>query len=730
MKFLFVILAIGSSAFGASNAILSPAQTTSFSRTLLAAPTAADARATLGAITGSGVDPSDFAATNSALKAALVATNAAIDAKLTNLVTDAPFTIAIIPDTQKMTVNTNTARMVQTFKWLETNRVALNLAAVVGVGDCVEYYGREATAWATFFSGINQLTNTPILVSAGNHDEISNGTGRDYSGFNANITRSFYTGKSWFNGGFMTNNSQTEAYLTITNGSTKLLLFTVEFLPKTNQVQWVSNVCAQFPQHYALLATHNYLLPSGERAIHSSFYSTDLYGITDGCNGEDIWQLMRGVPNLRMIVCGHQITLPYESHTLAFGDSGNWVNQVFVNYQDLEISTGEAVSKVKLLTFYPAKGKIDAQTFDGELLAIDATNRYEMPFAGQGQAAEPFEIVAGNGVTLSNVATTAGAIGVRKIQVNTATQSNSLPMTWVGISAVTNVSLAFNNLSQSQTLTNSGGVAFGSISGTNGEMKFYLVRNIPVSFDPSISWAQTPPTNITNGVISFKAFGSKVVARYEENVAGTEITNGLVGWWKFNETSGTNVADSSGQNNAGRIVGTPTWTNSSMLFDGATYITLTNSASLQLTNPITICAWVKLSTGARASRNTIFSTSDDSTGFWLETGTPNYAGSMSIVKPSTFISNSSTNVISENVWQFCAYTRLDYGLTHTFYVNGSDVGTYQSFTNGFPSVTTSKLIGARTPVTQRLSATMDDLRIYNRVLSAAEIQFLYENGPK
>jgi hypothetical protein len=78
----------------------------------------------------------------------------------------------------------------------------------------------------------------------------------------------------------------------------------------------------------------------------------------------------------------------------------------------------------------------------------------------------------------------------------------------------------------------------------------------------------------------------------------------LVGWWKLDETSGTVAADSSGNGNNGTVNGTATWVagtiNGALQFDGSsTWVDCGNGASLNLTDAVTIVAWIKLNfTGA------------------------------------------------------------------------------------------------------------------------------------
>ena len=63
----------------------------------------------------------------------------------------------------------------------------------------------------------------------------------------------------------------------------------------------------------------------------------------------------------------------------------------------------------------------------------------------------------------------------------------------------------------------------------------------------------------------------EILQGYDNPTAGPELvegkgqvlgatTNGLVGYWNFDEGSGTTAADSSGNNNTGTLTNGPTWT--------------------------------------------------------------------------------------------------------------------------------------------------------------------------
>ena len=71
----------------------------------------------------------------------------------------------------------------------------------------------------------------------------------------------------------------------------------------------------------------------------------------------------------------------------------------------------------------------------------------------------------------------------------------------------------------------------------------------------------------------------------------------LIGYWKFNEGSGTTVEDSSGNGNDGTINGDATWTTGKngggLDFDGLDdYVDV---GDIDLTDAFTIAAWIKIS---------------------------------------------------------------------------------------------------------------------------------------
>src|SRR2546425_523010 len=197
---------------------------------------------------------------------------------------------------------------------------------------------------------------------------------------------------------------------------------------------------------------------------------------------------------------------------------------------------------------------------------------------------------------------------------------------------------------------------------------------------------------------------------------------GLVAAYGFAEGAGTTVADSSGNNNMGTISGA-TWTTAgrfgnALAFNGTSaVVTVPNSTSLQLTTGMTLEAWVYPTvapTGWRAvidknvDRYYLVASSDEGKrrvigGTWA-------AGNQNTVGPS---------VLAVNTWTHLAAT-FD-GATVRLYVNGAQVAS-QAQTTPLTTSTGTLQIGGDAYTGENFAGRIDEVRIYNRALTLAEIQ--------
>lgn len=241
----------------------------------------------------------------------------------------------------------------------------------------------------------------------------------------------------------------------------------------------------------------------------------------------------------------------------------------------------------------------------------------------------------------------------------------------------------------------------------------------------SITWNSV---GITNGAHTLAArardnSGNSATTLVFNITVTNAVITGLVGAYSFSEGTGTSTADRSGTNNNGTLSGA-TWTaagktGNALSFNGTNaMVTIADAASLRLTTGLTLEAWVQ-PTGSLTNWRTILlkengaglayalygNTNTNRPGLWLEGN----AGEKF---------TTGTAQLALNVWSHVAAT-FD-GTTLRMYVNGTQVGTLVGASS--INVSTSPLrIGGNAPWGEYFQGTIDDVRIYNRALSAAEI---------
>ncbi|HRE52382.1 MAG TPA: T9SS type A sorting domain-containing protein [Flavitalea sp.] len=204
----------------------------------------------------------------------------------------------------------------------------------------------------------------------------------------------------------------------------------------------------------------------------------------------------------------------------------------------------------------------------------------------------------------------------------------------------------------------------------------------------------------------------------------------LVAHWTMEEASGPTLIDASGNNNNATIVGDVVRTagimGQAISLDGSgDYATVDHSASLNMSTAITLAAWIKPE--IQGTQRIIFKVSG-STGYELFLANPNpqqfsvrFNGNASLRVNST-----SSYLDFLNTWVHVAAT-YD-GATIRLYINGQLESSLASVFS-IASNTNKLGIGATHTGADDFKGGIDDARIYNTALSAAQIQALMETPP-
>jgi hypothetical protein len=238
----------------------------------------------------------------------------------------------------------------------------------------------------------------------------------------------------------------------------------------------------------------------------------------------------------------------------------------------------------------------------------------------------------------------------------------------------------------------------------------------------SVSWSTLTATNGAHTLTArVKDVGGNATtsAPLSITVANTQ-PSGLVAAYSFSEGSGSSTVDRSGNGNNGAITGA-TWSSggkfgNALSFTGSARVTVADSASLDLTTGMTLMAWISPTANTNWRTVILKQTSNDlayalyansdsnQPGVWIT------AGSTQFVKGTAQIPSSS--------WAHLAAT-YDGGTLRMF-VNGVQVS---SVPGAQPIVVSSGplQIGGNTIWGEYFSGLIDDVRVYNRALTAAEI---------
>lgn len=268
---------------------------------------------------------------------------------------------------------------------------------------------------------------------------------------------------------------------------------------------------------------------------------------------------------------------------------------------------------------------------------------------------------------------------------------------------------------------------------------------VQVSTTPAFATTVFDQSNVTATSVAVGGLASNATYYWHvnaTNISGTSaysatasfttaaIPAGLVAAYGFSEGSGTTTADASGNGITGTIVGA-TWTTqgkfgNALSFNGTTsYVDLGNPTALQLTGSMTWSAWVNAAANP-PDDGQIVAKSDNTSGWQFKTSPDTGPHTFGVAISATTTAHTqrySTTVRSLNTWYHVAGVYNASAQTLDIYVNGV-------LNNGtlLGTVPTSQLnssvnanIGRRTGGFY-FNGIIDEVRIYNRALSQAEIQ--------
>ena len=245
-----------------------------------------------------------------------------------------------------------------------------------------------------------------------------------------------------------------------------------------------------------------------------------------------------------------------------------------------------------------------------------------------------------------------------------------------------------------------------------------------VTFDPSANGLRAATVTVSNSDTNDNPYTFAIQG------TGISTTNGLVAWWRFNEGSGTTLADSSGNGLTASVVTTPSWDPNGYLYyaSGFSRVSAGNPAAVQLTGTMTVSAWTIAVTNSWTGTGRIVSKSGASgSRGWELNCESSRVYAFQVASNSTTLVSVQGGTPPYDVW------------VHVVGVYDPGAGRMNLYTNGVLAATrTTGVPGSQYESGQNLSIgyrpdgtlpwgyTLDDVRIYSRALSVDEIRALPE----
>jgi hypothetical protein len=258
----------------------------------------------------------------------------------------------------------------------------------------------------------------------------------------------------------------------------------------------------------------------------------------------------------------------------------------------------------------------------------------------------------------------------------------------------------------------------------NGNSLGFATTSNPYSLPWNTTTAANGPYTLT--AVAKDTFGNTTISapvNVTVNNTGPQLPAGLVLGLPFKEGTGTSTVDVSGNSHVATISGA-TWTTAgrygnALAFDGVNdLVTVNDSALLRLTTGMTLSAWVKPNALQTWPALLVKERPGDLTyALYANTPTPHPAGY--VATSNGFYESAGGPGLALNTWSHVAVT-YDSTFMRT-YVNGVQVGTAGASGPILTSNNPLRIGGDTVWPNEYFNGAIDEVRVYNRPLSASEI---------
>ncbi len=220
---------------------------------------------------------------------------------------------------------------------------------------------------------------------------------------------------------------------------------------------------------------------------------------------------------------------------------------------------------------------------------------------------------------------------------------------------------------------------------------------------------------------------------------GTQVQeNGPLGWWKFDETSGTLAEDSSGNGYDGTVNTYTKWTSGqasgALDFDGTVTVSVPPALFAGIDNEISICFWQYGDPVEQpANQDVIFHGNNSQFGRILLSHLPwsnemVYWDSGEDANGYDRLSNAVTPSQYEGQWNHWCFTKNAAAGSVAMYLNGQLLAEASGKTRPMSGITAFNIGSHAGGASGHYQGKIDDFRIYGYELSPSDVENLHDTG--
>jgi len=313
---------------------------------------------------------------------------------------------------------------------------------------------------------------------------------------------------------------------------------------------------------------------------------------------------------------------------------------------------------------------------------------------------------------------TAGLESGRSNAAQATTLADTTPPSVVSVNAYeTSLEILFDESMELSSAQNTGNYAItGGISVISASLSADLMK-------VTLTTSAHAEGNYTLTIANVRDVAGNQITQTTENY---QYSAGLVGYWKFDDGSGSSAVDSSVNNNTGTLINGPTWATGriggALSFDGINDAVQIGTSDFNVSEG-TVSLWI-YANNFSSSHHFLFGHLTQPWSNRIQLYTDDAAGNLDLGLGNSHTRDTNIEDMDTQRWYNIALS-WD-GTNYVVYVDGTAkaTGTY----TGLSTLTTYADIGNNGNSSDRsesFNGLIDEVRFYNRALNASEILSLY-----